>query len=301
MGLISKIKRFLHEYKLYAVKKGPYKFLLQKLESHPSIEMASAIIESGYFRRNLVPLAVELNALEKVIVFAPHQDDEVIGCGGLLSKLSQLGHEIHIVFLTDGDNVEKTMKGFRLEEAESVGKELGAKIHNIDIYNVDFHVNNDHLQHISCVVDEIKPNAIFTIWPLDAPPKHRICNVILDKALELSSHANDALNIYNYQVHTGLIPNVYFDYTELYETKQRLIGLHKSQMKYQNYKHLSSGLDAWNSRLLPWSESERFVELYTLLPKEGFSELIAMYKTNIDETFKSDKVLIQAYHNICNL
>jgi LmbE family N-acetylglucosaminyl deacetylase len=38
----------------------------------------------------------------KVLVVAPHPDDETLGCGGLISLLAQNGTAFYIVFVTDG-------------------------------------------------------------------------------------------------------------------------------------------------------------------------------------------------------
>ena len=38
----------------------------------------------------------------KVLVVAPHPDDETLGCGGLISLLAQNGSAFYIVFVTDG-------------------------------------------------------------------------------------------------------------------------------------------------------------------------------------------------------
>lgn len=37
----------------------------------------------------------------KIVVFAPHPDDEIFGCGGSILKWMDEGHEIHIVYVTD--------------------------------------------------------------------------------------------------------------------------------------------------------------------------------------------------------
>jgi N-acetylglucosamine malate deacetylase 1 len=37
------------------------------------------------------------------IVFAPHQDDETLGCGGLIALKRSLGVPVQVVFLTNGD------------------------------------------------------------------------------------------------------------------------------------------------------------------------------------------------------
>jgi hypothetical protein len=36
------------------------------------------------------------------IIFAPHQDDETLGCGGTIIRKKQAGANLQIVFMTDG-------------------------------------------------------------------------------------------------------------------------------------------------------------------------------------------------------
>jgi LmbE family N-acetylglucosaminyl deacetylase len=38
----------------------------------------------------------------RILVVAPHPDDETLGCGGLISLLAQNGAAFYIVFVTDG-------------------------------------------------------------------------------------------------------------------------------------------------------------------------------------------------------
>ena len=44
----------------------------------------------------------ELRALSPLVILAPHADDETLGCGGLLSAVSDLGLQPRVAFLTDG-------------------------------------------------------------------------------------------------------------------------------------------------------------------------------------------------------
>jgi LmbE family N-acetylglucosaminyl deacetylase len=37
----------------------------------------------------------------KVVIFAPHPDDEVYGCGGSIMKWMTEGHNVHIIYVTD--------------------------------------------------------------------------------------------------------------------------------------------------------------------------------------------------------
>lgn len=42
------------------------------------------------------------SGVKKIVVIAPHPDDESLGCGGLIAKHAAAGREFHTVFVTDG-------------------------------------------------------------------------------------------------------------------------------------------------------------------------------------------------------
>ena len=41
---------------------------------------------------------------KKILIFAAHPDDEVIGCGGTIAKLKKNGNEIFVCFVADGES-----------------------------------------------------------------------------------------------------------------------------------------------------------------------------------------------------
>ena len=40
---------------------------------------------------------------ENVLVFAPHSDDDILGCGGTMSRIVKAGGNVHVVVVTVGD------------------------------------------------------------------------------------------------------------------------------------------------------------------------------------------------------
>ena len=38
---------------------------------------------------------------KKILILSPHADDEVLGCGGTISKYSKKGHDIYVLVLTN--------------------------------------------------------------------------------------------------------------------------------------------------------------------------------------------------------
>ena len=45
-----------------------------------------------------------LSTAHRAIILAPHPDDDVIGAGGLIQRLLAARSELHVVFITDGEN-----------------------------------------------------------------------------------------------------------------------------------------------------------------------------------------------------
>lgn len=50
------------------------------------------------------PREIEITAKDRILILAPHPDDEILGCAGIIQKAKALGIPLRIVFLTYGDN-----------------------------------------------------------------------------------------------------------------------------------------------------------------------------------------------------
>lgn len=69
------------------------------------------------------------DALESVLVVAPHADDEVLGCGGLLAKLSERDCRVHVLYMAVDGSYHYGLEGEttydeRVTEIELVTKLL---------------------------------------------------------------------------------------------------------------------------------------------------------------------------------
>src|SRR5262249_9351106 len=63
-------------------------------------------------------------ASRRIVVFAPHCDDEMLGCGGLLQQAVKAGAQVKVVMLTNGDGfrvaVERQFRSIRVGPADYV-------------------------------------------------------------------------------------------------------------------------------------------------------------------------------------
>jgi len=78
-----------------------------------------------------------------VLIIAPHPDDEVLGCGGLINRLCENGNPPYIAILTHGEAshagcclIDSTELGIkRIELARNADSILGVPLDNIKILN----------------------------------------------------------------------------------------------------------------------------------------------------------------------
>ena len=118
------------------------------------------------------------------LVVAAHADDEALGCGGTIHKLSRTGEEVHILFLADGESsrvegsiVPKNKTILRKHMARQAAEILGART-PIFMDLPDNRLDQVGLLQITKTIEEvileITPSTIFTHAQYDLNIDHRL-------------------------------------------------------------------------------------------------------------------------------
>jgi N-acetylglucosamine malate deacetylase 1 len=119
---------------------------------------------------------------ECALAVVAHPDDEVLGAGGTLARFAATGHEVHIVFLTDGVGArgdDKAAVQRRADAARKAAALLGAneptflgfpdnRLDKIDLIEIT--------QAIEKLISTIKPRTIYTHHAGDLNIDHVICH-----------------------------------------------------------------------------------------------------------------------------
>ena len=71
------------------------------------------------------PPVLEVPAATRLLVIAPHPDDEVLGAGGLMQRVKAGGGAVRVVYLTDGDGYPEGVKKEDHVERPTVSDYLG--------------------------------------------------------------------------------------------------------------------------------------------------------------------------------
>jgi LmbE family N-acetylglucosaminyl deacetylase len=84
------------------------------------VGVGTLLAASGAGATSLPPLVLSPQA--RVIVFAPHPDDETIAAGGLLHALARSGQPLRVVVLTNGDGYPRAVTGGDARRAPSAAE-----------------------------------------------------------------------------------------------------------------------------------------------------------------------------------
>ena len=116
---------------------------------------------------------------KKILVIAPHPDDEVLGCGGTIAKYSQKRDKVFVCYVTTTYEPEWT-KEFaenRKKEIESSNKILGIKksyFLNYPTVKLDTIPQKELNEAIFKIVNEIKPDIVYIPHKGDLNKDHRL-------------------------------------------------------------------------------------------------------------------------------
>src|SRR3990170_7478769 len=83
---------------------------------------------------------------ETLLIVAAHPDDEVLGCGGLISRIKEEGGKVFVLFLTNGTTEDFSAKGTSTQEEREKEIEEVVKFFKYEDYRIAFPGNKYHLK-----------------------------------------------------------------------------------------------------------------------------------------------------------
>lgn len=184
--------------------------------------------------------------MKKILVIAPHPDDEVLGCGGTIAKHSKKGNKVYLCIVTKAytpDWSEEFIKN-RPKEIEKANKILGIqKTYFLDFptAKLDIVPQKELNDSISNIVKEIKPEIVFVPYEGDLSQEHRLIfeATLVATRPKPESFVKKSL-CYETLSETEwgrgftkrlFIPNVYVDISDTLKNKLKAMQAYKSELQ----------------------------------------------------------------------
>lgn len=208
-------------------------------------------------------------AVRKVLVIAPHPDDETIGCGGLLLRHAAAGDRLTAVFLTSGELGLKHLprdqaRALREKEARQAARILNiSTLHFLRV--ADWSVGDAvpaTARRLAPILRQEFPRIIYVPHPEEWHPDHRAALPVLRAALKTARTSVEEIRAY--EVWTPMTtPEMAEDVTAVMPRKIKALRAHRSQLKEFNYLRAMRGLNAFRGELAAkcrYAEVFRWIE-----------------------------------------
>ncbi|KIL43010.1 PIG-L deacetylase family protein [Jeotgalibacillus campisalis] len=254
--------------------------------SEPIINPVTKMVLKKHYQRtkDITPL----EKAKKVLVLAPHMDDETIGLGGTLHEYKKFNTEVHCVFITDGassnGSVEKgKISQIRKNEIDQVKDMLGIdSIYYLDVPDGEVKGNKKAENELNELVSWIQPEVIYTTGNVDAHPDHVATAKLLSDVLKRSDLKPI---IRQYEINCPVPPddiNCIIDITESIDVKKRATEVFTSQAIAFDGFLVLSGVKA----NLVNDKNVKYVETFIQSTKEQFIKQTELLSKNA-ETYPS--------------
>lgn len=184
--------------------------------------------------------------MKRILVFAPHPDDEILGCGGMIARNIHEGNEVYVCVVTKAfpplfprtdlnDLNQNDAK--RCHEFLGIKKSFFLEFPAADIESVKRYILNDK---ILGVVREVKPDEVYIPHRGDMQIDHQAVVDACMVALR-PKYFPQVKRIYAYEtlsetdwnipnVSNAFIPNVYVNIDGFLETKKKALSFFSLQV-----------------------------------------------------------------------
>lgn len=214
--------------------------------------------------RDLQAVVTAPPAGRRILVLAPHMDDEVFGCGGTLALAVAAQSEVRVVFITDGSRgydpsraaslapqeraaFERALVETRKAEARRAGSMLGySEPVFLDLPDGRAAEAKGGAERLARVIAELSPDVVFLPFPADSHPDHRATNLLFAEAAA-TARLGPMVQCWGYEIWTPLVANTFVDVTAVMERKRIAIAAYESQSVDVDYPRAMEALNAYRS------------------------------------------------------
>ena len=204
----------------------------------------------------------------KVVCVGGHPDDPESGCAGTLTRYSEFGHAVTIIYLTRGErgirdkSLDEAAK-IRSAECEAACTIMGAKPVFFGQIDGATELNKAHVDAMTKLLSGENPDVLFTHWPIDTHMDHQVASLL---AIRAWMALTPKPQLYFFEVNSGsqslgFLPDTYVDISAALEKKKAALFAHVSQDGQGIWQQHHEIIANWRGREAGVGAAEAFVQL----------------------------------------
>ena len=204
----------------------------------------------------------------RIVCVGGHPDDPESGCGGTLARFTALGHDVTIIYLTRGEagipgKTHAEAAEIRTRESLEACKILGSRAVFAGQIDGDTVLTNEWVHKLQGLLDEEKPDIVFTHWPIDSHKDHQVASLL---TIQCWIRNTSKFALYFFEVCTGqqtmvFKPSDYVDISVTQEQKKKALFCHISQDPPGIYQCGHAAMEDFRGRELGVKAAEGFVRM----------------------------------------
>ena len=204
--------------------------------------------------------ATALPAVQRVLVLAPHADDEVFGCGGSIHLLAQRGAAVTVIVATDGAQGSPP-DAEREAESCAAAKVLGYPTPEFwRLPDRGVRYGEALVSRIREAVERTNAELVFAPALSELHPDHQTLALAGAEAVR---RIGGECRIAFYEVSAPLVPNTLIDITNAEHAKQSAMACFATQLARQRYDEHIAALNRYRSYTL--GEGVRAAEAFFIV------------------------------------
>ncbi|KUG02502.1 hypothetical protein ASZ90_020134 [hydrocarbon metagenome] len=217
-----------------------------------------------------------------VMVFAPHPDDDIIGCGGSMARHVQNGNQVSIVYLTSGEAgslkyTKAELADIREREAREAAALLGVcQLTFLGMPDGFISYDQKNLVSLVNVIRRQRPDLIYVPHAEDEVHDHQVTWQLVSEACskaagpwfqDCPTEPWSTSTILAYEVWTPLQrPSYIEDISDFMPAKLEALRCHRSQLEIIRYDDAIQGLNRYRGVL---TSKGQFCEAFMVIKAGG--------------------------------
>lgn len=182
----------------------------------------------------------------RIVIIAPHPDDEILGCGAQIKKHVESGDQVYVLVMTKG--TPKFYSAERIENVRNEAREAHRLLGVEETFFEDFHAPELDTYPLSAIsgaikvfIDKLGADMVYIPHRGDIHNDHRVVyNAALVACRPVGDYGVKEIRAYETLSETewaapfgdeAFIPTIFSDVSDFFEAKLKAMSCFKSQVK----------------------------------------------------------------------